>query len=173
MSSEDSSKSAEKTGFEENNNNAADIDLDATDQQLRESSEESQRSRKNSGSGTSRHASEVDSVETYKSDDPYSEFKLHFLVVFDKSGKTFVSKPISPKYTAKDLDIVALKKTVLELKTKLTEDEMEFFRSTNSENDEWQTMYSLDGFYISVLFQKEGEQIALGSRLNLFWVGLV
>ena len=87
---------------------------------------------------------------------------LHWIILFDKKKQIYVSNEFSPKYQTVSPDLTTLISTLLDLKTSLEPNEI--FKTNNSINDGWTTVYQKEGLYISGLF---GRSVEISERIEL------
>ena len=93
---------------------------------------------------------------------------MHWIILFDKHKNTYYSYDITKKYSEKTPDFVSLRKTLVDLK--VNSELNEIFRTTNSEIDDWTSVYSKGGLYVSGLF---GRNVGISERIELLQVAAV
>lgn len=91
---------------------------------------------------------------------PGGSNSLHFLVIYDKVKTTYFSLCTSQKYTESGLDLKSLKKTMSEMKI----EKREVYRTTNSPDADWTSIFVKGGLYVSALFDK---RVQIGERMKL------
>lgn len=91
---------------------------------------------------------------------PGGSNSLHFLVIYDKVKTTYFSLCTSNKYTEGSLDLKSLKKTMSEMKI----EKREVYRTTNSPDADWTSIFVKGGLYVSALFDK---RVLIGERMKL------
>lgn len=85
---------------------------------------------------------------------------LHFLTIYDRVRTTYFCLGLSDKYTEAKLDLKNLKKTMVEMKI----EKREVYRTTNSADADWTSIFVKGGLYVSALFDK---RVPIGERMKL------
>lgn len=85
---------------------------------------------------------------------------LHFITIYDRVKTTYFCLSISEKYTEAKLDLKNLKKSMVEMKI----EKREVYRTTNSSDADWTSIFVKGGLYVSALFDK---RVPIGERMKL------
>lgn len=85
---------------------------------------------------------------------------LHFITIYDKVRTTYFCLSLSEKYTEAKLDLKNLKKSMVEMKI----EKREVYRTTNSPDADWTSIFVKGGLYVSALFDK---RVPIGERMKL------
>lgn len=89
--------------------------------------------------------------------------QLNHLIIFNKQKKVLLTVEITKKISLKQLDIVSLKKSLLDQKM---QDE-EIYQTSNGNFEDWTSVYENSGLFVSGLFAKK---IAISDRVDLLMV---
>jgi hypothetical protein len=88
------------------------------------------------------------------------KISLHFVIIYDRVKTTYLSLPVSGEYTEANLDLKNLKKTMVDMKI----EKREVYRTTNSPDADWTSIFVKGGLYVSALFDK---RVLIGERMKL------